>query len=102
VKVPNGYSQFYASSVNHGGMEYRGSLYDTNKEGNNVYVEARVEGYGWGGRVYGNKDSTTPRSYDYYAYDYQALYVTRGKVHACRDRGTFYADNCQETVWMYR
>lgn len=102
VNDANGYSLFYASSVNHGGMEYRGDLQDTSRDGNAVYVEAKVEGYSWGGRIYNAKDASTAKHFDQVSYDPSALYVNSGKVHACRDRGTLGADNCRETALMTR
>ena len=77
-----------------GGWERKGTLTDTNcGDGNNVFDEAHIDGYGWSQRFYGvqcgNKylDNTfLPGAGD--------LMYTHAYWHVCRDRGILYPDNC--------
>ena len=101
VQVPDGYSQFYPSSSNHGGMEYRGTLKDTKSDGDSVYVQAEVEGYSYGGRVSNTAGNGTSKGYDQVSYDPAAIYVNSGNVEACRNV-SLGSDNCQATVQLNR
>lgn len=101
VQDANGYSQFYPSSSNHGGMEYRGDLKDTSGDSHSVYVQAKVEGYSYGGRVDNTGGNGTSVHFDQVSDDPAAIYVTAGNVEACRNV-QLGSDNCQATVQMNR
>jgi hypothetical protein len=89
----NGYTVFYPDTINHGGMEYRGGVKDTSSDGNSVYVQAKVMGYGWGGRVENFGGNGTTLNMDRYAYDPSATYVTCGDVEVCTNV-SFGSDPC--------
>ncbi len=77
----------------YGGWERAGTLKDTNcGDGNNIFDEARVEGYGWSQRFYGTECGS--KYVDNVFYDPQATMVHDAYWHLCRDRGILYPDNC--------
>jgi len=96
VAFVNNYVTFHPSSVARGGMEYTGTLQDTASDGHNVFVHGKVEGYGYGPRLY------SPGYKDQNLYDPSATYVNTGSVQACTDRGTFGADSCASTGTLRR
>ena len=42
---------FYPRGTGHGGMHVTGSVCDTKADGNGVYSQGRVDGYGWSSKV---------------------------------------------------
>jgi len=93
-----GVNQF-PSSNQHGGMQWAGTLNDTNhSDGHSVKVWARVAGYAYGDAQTVENGS---RWVNRVMYDGSALYVSQGRVQACTNRGIL-PDYCQETPWMYR
>ncbi|MFJ4899315.1 hypothetical protein [Streptomyces sp. NPDC088727] len=85
---------------NHGGFHFRGSLTDTSKsDGNNVYVQAKVEGYGWN-RFSGKQGKAVPL--DKVVYDGAAQFTKDAWVRVCRDRGSIHPDNCTVTKHYQR
>lgn len=76
-----------------GGWQRWGTLRDTNcADGNGVFDEARVEGYGFSSRYYAPQCQSV--SLNNVFYDPQATVVTHAEWHICRDRGILYPDNC--------
>lgn len=80
---------------NHGGFHLKGSLSDTTKsDGNNVYAQAKVEGYGWN-RFAGKQGKALPL--DKVVYDGAAQLTKHALLRMCRDRGSIHPDNCSVT-----
>ena len=65
-------------------------------------MQAQVEGYGYGGRVYDRAGNGTCAYENYYVYDPSATYVDGGKIQACQDRGTLFPDICKASPEYYR
>lgn len=98
----NGYWKFYPKGENHGGFYYSGYLKDTAKDGNSVFVHGKVEGLGYGRKEYNKGGAGTSEFKDQLLYDPDVLYVSRGLVQACQDRGTLFSDLCDDTGWIER
>ncbi|MFJ3584347.1 hypothetical protein ACIPPS_19240 [Streptomyces sp. NPDC090127] len=80
---------------NHGGFHFKGDLIDRNhRDGHNVYVQARVEGYSWN-RFNGVQMKTV--RLDKIVYDGAAQYTSTADIRVCRDRGSLRPDNCSFT-----
>ncbi|MFE5619958.1 hypothetical protein [Streptomyces sp. NPDC056524] len=80
---------------NHGGFHFKGSLTDRKpKDGHNVYVQAKVEGYGWN-RFNGAQRKTV--KLDKIVYDGAAQYTSTADIRVCRDRGSLRPDNCSHS-----
>ncbi|RAJ88812.1 MULTISPECIES: hypothetical protein [unclassified Streptomyces] len=85
---------------NHGAFHLRGDLSDTSKsDGNNVYAQAKVEGYSWN-RFNGKQGKTVPL--DKVVYDGAAQLTKDAWVRMCRDRGSTHPDNCSVTKHYQR
>lgn len=77
---------------NHGGFHFRGDLTDRKPEdGHNVYLQAKVEGYGWN-RFNGTQKKTV--HLDKVVHDGAAQYTNTADIRVCRDRGSLRPDNC--------
>jgi hypothetical protein len=83
VFLPNGYQ--------HGGFNWWGTLDDTSNDGNAMKAQVRVAGWGW---------ATFRNSVDKDKYWDQVVWssgdsqVNDAWAKICRDRGTWYPDNC--------
>ncbi|GAA2790455.1 hypothetical protein [Streptomyces showdoensis] len=87
-------------SSNHGGFHFKGDLVDTfPNDGHNVYVQAKVQGYGWN-RFNGVQRKTV--HLDQVVYDGAALYSTDAAIRVCRDRGSLRPDNCSPELSYHR
>ncbi|MFF7179741.1 hypothetical protein [Streptomyces sp. NPDC008121] len=84
----------------HGGLRFEGKLHDAeHRDGHNVYLDTRVEGYGWkrfkgvqGRTVFLNK----------VIYDGAVQRTGEARLRACRDRGSLRPDNCSSEVHYLR
>lgn len=96
-----GQHEFYAQGTGHGGYHVWGSVCDTAEDGNGVYSQGRVEGYGWSSKVSdGNGSQSGCGSENREFYDPQATWVNRGQYRVCvDDLGT---DTCEVSQWYYR
>jgi hypothetical protein len=105
VVVSNAYVKFdgsigwYPNGVNHGGMRVHGLLYDTSCDGNTVYLNGKVSGYGYT-RLWDKRDGCgsapggTPSNYgDKVVFDGAATKVNYGWIKVCRDD---LVDDCKE------
>jgi len=83
------------------GMNWSGFLYDTQVDGNAVFIQSKVDGYGWSATTYHTKDATSGK------------YLTRkttagadpaqtGRLHICRDRGALLPNNCADSAVLRR
>ncbi|MEV0845082.1 hypothetical protein AB0J21_04190 [Streptomyces sp. NPDC049954] len=100
VKFLGGQYQLYPKFTQHGGFGFRGHLKDDSPtDGHNVYVLAKVEGYGW--RRFNGKQRRTVKL-NKVVYDGAALYVRTAEFRACRDRGSLRPDNCSKTLHYER
>ncbi|MEU6945721.1 hypothetical protein ABZ957_10855 [Streptomyces sp. NPDC046316] len=80
---------------NHGGFHFNGELADLNvKDGHNVSVEVKVNGYGWN-TFKGVQNKRI--SLDKVVYDGAAQLTTDAWIRLCRDRGSLRPDNCSVT-----
>ncbi|MFD3941700.1 hypothetical protein [Streptomyces sp. NPDC058579] len=80
---------------NHGGFHFKGDLMDKlPKDGHNVYVQAKVEGYSWN-RFNGVQKKSV--HLDKIVYDGAAQYTSTAEIRVCRDRGSLRPDNCSFT-----
>ncbi|MFF3774769.1 hypothetical protein [Streptomyces sp. NPDC002232] len=78
----------------HGGFHVRGRLADADPgDGHNVYLRAKVEGYGWV-RVKGTQRKTV--DIDETIYDGAVLETNHAEIQLCRDRGSLRPDNCSD------
>ncbi|MFI8522310.1 hypothetical protein ACIGEZ_31510 [Streptomyces sp. NPDC085481] len=81
--------------TNHGAFHFRGMLRDDEAgDGHNVYIQAKVQGYGW------SRFNGTQRKdvyVDKLVYDGAARYSTDAEIRVCRDRGSLRPDNCSPT-----
>ncbi|MFD0338335.1 hypothetical protein ACFVH0_06510 [Streptomyces sp. NPDC127117] len=86
---------FNPAGTNHGGFEWRGDLEDTDrKDGHNVYMQVRVQGYAWN-RFNGKQKAKVHLHKT--VYDGAARHTTEAYIRACRDRGSLRPDNCSLT-----
>jgi hypothetical protein len=78
------------------GFDYSGFLKDTAADGNGVFVQAKVDGYGWTPRIYHSGGGGTRRWIDRsnVHVDGDVCYHETGKVQVCQDRGTLFPDSC--------
>lgn len=91
--------EFYPQGTGHGGFHVWGWTCDTGNDGNTVYSEGRVEGYGWSSDVtdnYGGSCAWENREF----YDPAANRVGRGQYQVCVD--DWGSDTCGTSQWYYR
>lgn len=96
----NGETVWEPKDKNHGAFHFRGMLRDDEDgDGHNVYIQARVQGYGWS-RFNGvqRKDVYV----DQLVFDGAAVYSTDAQMRVCRDRGSLRPDNCSVTSFFTR
>lgn len=81
-------------------MNFSGSLADTNTgDKNDVFVEAKIDGYGYAGKTYTSSSKRTVSvSKKIYKYDP----AQSGKINLCRDRGILAPNNCTTSPTLYR
>lgn len=95
VELARAKYRFNAAGQNHGGFEWLGDLVDADPDdGHNVYVQVRVDGYGWN-RFNGEQKKEVHLHKT--VYDGAAQYTGRAYIRACRDRGSLRPDNCSPT-----
>jgi hypothetical protein len=96
-----GQGEFYAQGTSHGGFHVWGNTCDNANDGDTVYSEGRVEGYGWSSDVVDGNGSASGCGWENREfYDYQATWVNRGQYQVCVD--DFGSDTCGTTQWYYR
>ncbi|WP_329118193.1 hypothetical protein [Streptomyces sp. NBC_01353] len=87
--------RWWPKGENHGGFSFRGRLKDLDsKDGHNVYVQVKVEGYSWN-RFNGQQKKTV--AMNKVVYDGAAQYTRNADIRVCRDRGSLRPDNCTPT-----
>lgn len=80
---------------NRGGFHFRGTLSDIKPDdGHNVYVQVKVEAYGWN-RLNGVQRKSV--KLDKVVWDGAAQYTSTADIRVCRDRGSLRPDNCSHT-----
>lgn len=91
----NGSVYWYANQVEHGGMRVSGNLKDIKKNGDWVYVSAKVSGYGYN-RLLENHGGKGTSAYlnPTVVYDPAATYVDNGSVKACNNDA--FSDTCSD------
>lgn len=95
VELSGAKYRFNPAARNHGGFEWQGDLVDTEAgDGHNVYVQVRVEGYGWN-RFNGQQKKAVHLHKT--VFDGAAQYTGQAFIRACRDRGSLRPDNCSPT-----
>ncbi|MEU2652919.1 hypothetical protein AB0A84_20970 [Streptomyces albidoflavus] len=100
VSFEEGRYTMYPKFTKHGGFGFKVNLRDADpRDGHNVYVQARVEGYSW--RRFNGQQKKTVRIQKE-VYDGAALYVSNAWIRACRDRGSLRPDNCTRTLHYTR
>ena len=79
------------------GFDYSGYLKDTAADGNGVFVQAKVDGYGWTPRIYHSGGSGTRKWIDRRNVHVTGAvcYHETGRVQVCQDRGTLFPDICR-------
>ncbi|MGC4980412.1 hypothetical protein ACLQ18_07155 [Streptomyces sp. DT193] len=91
---------FWPSGQNHGAFEWKGNLEDASDgDGHNVYMQVRVEGYGWS-RYNGKQKDTV--HFDQLNWDGAAQYTSNAYIRVCRDKGSLNPDNCSPTKHYQR
>lgn len=91
----------YPSGTGHGGFYVSGSVCDNSNDGNGVYGQGRVDGYGWSAqRGDGNGSAAGCGTENREFYDPQATQVGRGQYQVCVD--DVGADTCGVSQWYYR
>ncbi|MFJ2815007.1 MULTISPECIES: hypothetical protein [unclassified Streptomyces] len=86
---------FRPSGQSHGAFEWKGNLKDVNPDdGDNVYMQVRVEGYGWS--RYNGKQKKTVALHKL-NWDGAALHTDDAYIRVCRDKGSLNPDNCSPT-----
>lgn len=72
------------------GMNYSGTLKDTNaSDGNQVFVHAKVDAYGWSAATYTGSSLSVSRKVTGGADPSMS-----GQIEICRDRGALLPNNC--------
>lgn len=85
---------WYPRGSNNGGMGLSGRLYDRNANGDSVYLNAQVSGYGFARVATNTSGKGTSVAVNKVIYDPQAVLVDNGKVRACNS--DFLGDTCAE------
>ncbi|WP_369169196.1 hypothetical protein AB5J49_15370 [Streptomyces sp. R28] len=97
----NGKYKFNPSGTGNGGYVVSGSVCDLKADGDGVYGQGKTEGYDWSskrGDANGSKEGCGTEDREFY--DYQAIYVDRGKYQLCVDDAG--SDTCDTQSWKYR
>jgi hypothetical protein len=91
---------FWPRGQHHGSFEWKGNLADTYpKDGHNVYMQARIEGYTW--KRYNGKQKHIVHL-DHHNWSGDQLYTTNAWLRVCRDRGSLHPDNCSHPRHFHR
>jgi hypothetical protein len=91
----------WPQGTGHGGFYVSGSVCDNKADGNGVYGQGRVEGYGWAARrgdANGSAAGCGSEGREFY--DPQATRVCRAQYQVCVD--DFGPDTCGVSQWYYR
>ncbi|MDW8809582.1 hypothetical protein P1P68_33475 [Streptomyces scabiei] len=92
--------KWHPSGTNHGAFEWKGNLKDTNDgDDHNVYMQVKVEGYGWS-RYNGKQKKSVPLNFLNWAPAQQ--YTDDAYIRVCRDKGSLNPDNCSPTKHYQR
>jgi hypothetical protein len=92
VRLVEGQYKFNPAGINHGSFEWQGRLSDVDSgDGNNVYLQVRVEGHDWV-RYYGKQKQSVWLHHS--NWDGAERYTQDAYMRACRDRGSLRPDNC--------
>jgi hypothetical protein len=95
VRLTSGQYKFNPAGTNHGAFEWRGQLSDFDPgDGNNVYLQVRVEGHDWV-RYNGKQKQSVWMHHS--NWDGAQQYTENADMRACRDRGSLRPDNCSPT-----
>ncbi|WP_377325984.1 hypothetical protein ACFJIY_12525 [Pimelobacter simplex] len=85
----------------HSGWNYSGYLRDTAAEGDWVYTQGRIDGYGWAskfeyhGGVAGGGTTAAQKIYS-------ADPAQEGRMQVCRNRDGVLPNDCKQSGWKYR
>ncbi|WP_328772144.1 hypothetical protein [Streptomyces sp. NBC_00286] len=92
AKLHHGEYAWHPAGTHHGAFEWKGKLQDTDHDdGHNVYVQVKVEGYGWS-RYNGKQKKTVSIGARNWAAPQR--YTDDADIRVCRDKGSFNPDNC--------
>jgi hypothetical protein len=95
AKFIKGEYAWWPAGQNHGGFEWKGKLRDADpNDGDNVYMQVKVEGYDWS-RYNGKQKETVPVGALNWAPPQR--YTDDADMRVCRDRGSLRPDNCSPT-----
>jgi hypothetical protein len=89
------------SGVNCGPMEYWGYLHDTKADGDGVYVQAKVEGFGWSSAHWNSSGNGHSVWEDWNNYASGDSVVSHGWVQACVD-DSIISDTCSVSGQLTR
>lgn len=91
----SGQYTFHPAGTKHGAFEWKGNLKDTDhRDGHNVYVQVKVEGYSWSRYNGTQKKSVFLNNLNWAA---PQRYTDDAYIRVCRDKGSFNPDNCSPT-----
>ncbi|MFI1467221.1 hypothetical protein [Streptomyces wuyuanensis] len=91
----SGQYKFHPAGSSHGAFQWSGKLNDTDHgDGHNVYMQVKVEGYGWS-RYNGKQKSSV--SLNKLNWDGAQRYTDDAYIRVCRDKGSLNPDNCSPT-----
>lgn len=83
------------------GFNYYGTLHDMKADKHDVFVHAKVDGYGYAARIY-LKGGPGHSSVSQRVLDVNGDPSTRAMVEVCTDKGTFGPDSCDRRGWFRR
>lgn len=93
--------EFYPQGTGHGGLHVWGSVCDDSNDGNGVYGEGRVHGYGWSSNVGdGNGSAAGCGSENREFYDSATVYSSYGWYQVCTD--DLGSDTCATSARLNR
>jgi hypothetical protein len=78
------------------GFTYSGYLKDTSKDGNAVFVHAKVYSYGYAARVYNSDGNGTSKYVSQLIKPPGDCWADSARVEACQDRGSLFSDLCND------
>ncbi|MFE7773502.1 hypothetical protein ACFU5O_06325 [Streptomyces sp. NPDC057445] len=91
----SGQYKFHPAGSSHGAFQWTGKLNDADHgDGHNVYMQVKVEGYGWS-RYNGKQKSSV--SLNKLNWDGAQRYTDDAYIRVCRDKGSLNPDNCSPT-----
>lgn len=98
VQFQNGYYTFLNYEAND--FYYQGDLKDTARDGNSVFVHAKIDAYGYSQRLYVTCGSGCSVFKSQYLNSYDITKASNARVEACQDRGTLYSDLCDSAYFV--